>query len=576
MRFLIALSPCGRGLGEGTAALRLRSLPQGERRLMGHLGLFIAAFTGLAPAAAQDRPAVDVSAPQKLAVTMYRDPDRGAEDTLNRDWPEGFAMISETRTVTLPAGRSTLRFTGVAEGMVAISAIVTGLPGGTIEKNRNSTLLSPAALVDGSLGNRVTITRTNPATGKAASESAVVRTRADGGLVLQTREGFEAVRCSGLPEKLTFDQVPAGLSDKPVFTLDTHSPQGGTYTITLTYLAWGFDWDASYVGRLRPVTFGGAGADGRVTMDLMSWLTLVNSNGQSFPEAELMAVAGKLNVESDFQELADPPQAAPLQLVCYPLGSTAAGSPLGYPPPPPPPSPPMMEYSDRAENIVVTGQRLSRAAIEAPSPVTVIAGEEVLGDLKLYRVPEPVTVAANSQKQVAFLDKKGVSGRFVYVQDCDPFDTEDESDLEPSRILFATENTDRRGLGIALPQGGLTLYEPARDGVQLVAETRLRDFAKGEDIELELAQSAQVQTACGGVDGRDTDGDGKRWGPIHGFATNANPAPVTVRFRLGWSGDWRLKGVRGARLKDGFWIVEERVPANSRRRFEWQLRRVAD
>lgn len=162
------------------------------RRLL--LGLVL---LGGVPLSAQDRASVEVSAPQKLAVTIYRDPNRGEDGAMNRDWPQGFAMISETRTVTLPPGVSTLRFTGVAEGMVAVSAIVTGLPGGTIEKNRNADLLSPAALVDGSLGNRVTITRTNPATGVASSESAVVRTRADGGLVLQTQAGFEAVRCSG-------------------------------------------------------------------------------------------------------------------------------------------------------------------------------------------------------------------------------------------------------------------------------------------------------------------------------------------------------------------------------------------
>ncbi|HEU4820626.1 MAG TPA: hypothetical protein VFS87_05650, partial [Qipengyuania sp.] len=274
------------------------------------------------PLCAQERATVEVSAPQKLSVTVYRDPERGEDQPMERDWPQGFAMISETRTVTLPPGRSTLRFTGVAEGMVAVSAIVTGLPGGTIEKNRNADLLSPAALVDGTLGNRVTITRTNPATGQAVSESAVVRTRADGGLVLQTRAGFEAVRCSGLPEKLTFDRVPAGLSPQPVFTLDTQSPAGGTYTVTLTYLAWGFDWEANYVGHLRE----GAERDGKVTLDLLSWLTVLNDNGQSFPDAELMAVAGKLNVESDFQNLADPPDGEPLRLVCYPFGSTAAGS----------------------------------------------------------------------------------------------------------------------------------------------------------------------------------------------------------------------------------------------------------
>ena len=119
------------------------------------------------------RETVSASSPQNLSVTVYRDPGR-AEGPLSRTSLNGFAMVSETRTVILPAGQSTIRFEGVAEGMVAVTAIVTGLPGGVIEKNRNTALLSPAALVDGSLGNHVTISRTNPATGLARSESAIV------------------------------------------------------------------------------------------------------------------------------------------------------------------------------------------------------------------------------------------------------------------------------------------------------------------------------------------------------------------------------------------------------------------
>ena len=269
---------------------------------MARSSLFIVSLLALAiPAAAQDRTVVEASEPESLAVTVYRDPNRGIGGTMNTDWPQGFAMISETRTVTLPPGESRIRFEGVAEGMVAVSAIVTGLPGGTIEKNRNADLLSPAALVNGSLGNRVTITRTSPGSGEAQSEDAIIRTRADGGLVLQTQEGFEAVRCSGLPERLTFDDVPAGLSADPIFSIDTRDPGGGTYMVTLSYLAWGFDWEASYVATLHE----GRDPD-NLRFDLTSWLTILNDNGQSFEDAELMAVAGTLNVTSDLQGLSDP------------------------------------------------------------------------------------------------------------------------------------------------------------------------------------------------------------------------------------------------------------------------------
>ena len=527
--------------------------------------LLVAALAAIVPAGdLLARETVDASAPNELAVTVYRDPQRGEGERMDRRWPEGFAMISEVRTVTLPPGESKIRFTGVAEGMVAVSAIVTGLPGGTIEKNRNADLLSPAALVDRTLGNRVTITRTDPASGAARSEQAIVRTRADGGLVLETQDGFEAVRCSGLPEKLTFDQVPSGLSPQPVFSIDTRSDTGGTYTVTLSYLAWGFDWEANYVARLHE-----ARADGSLRMELLSWLTILNDNNQSFPDATLMAVAGTLSVESDFEELADEPEARPLRLTCYPFGSTAAGSPLLYPPPPPPPPPPpaMAAMAMDAESIVVTGSRIQKVMAEAAAPLSVIAAEEALGDLKLYRIPEPVTVAAQGQKQVAFLDKDEVEARFIYVVGCDYGEVDEVDEVEyfdPARLILATANEKSKGLGQSLPMGGIAIYEPTSFGDLLVAETRLRDFALSEDIELDLPQSTQVFAQCGHVDEEDLEKE-RRWVRKRAQISNANDSAVTVRLDLGTAGYTKIRGLKGTRIKDGRLIYETEIPANSRR-----------
>jgi hypothetical protein len=520
----------------------------------------MALLLALLATSAAARDVVNASPPDSLAVTLYRDPNRGLGETMDRDDPQGFAMISETRTVTLPPGESRIRFEGVAEGMVAVTAIVTGLPGGTIEKNRNADLLSPAALVDGTLGNRVRITRTNPGTGKEQSESAVVRTRADGGLVLQTAEGFEAERCTGLPEKLTFDRVPADLSAQPVFSVDTRDPNGGTYTVTLTYLAWGFDWQAHYVAT---VLRGGSG--GAMRLKLMSWLTLLNDNGQSFADAELMAVAGRLNVTSDYQSLADPPEAGPLRLVCYPLGHTWTGSPIEslLPPPPTPPPAPMMQ------SIVVTGSRM-KAEDMAAAPA-MIAREEALGDLKLYRVPERVTVAAKGLKQVAFLDKGSVSGKLIYQAAC-RWDEADGANASPAEMRFETVNDAKHGLGVALPTGGITLFEPSPRGDLFVAEQQLRDYASGQDVEVPLGASSQVFTTCGKLGGGDPRKD---WAGLKIALTNANPHAVTVRIRLGSPLQWHLRGVRAMRVKDGETICELTIPANGKRELGWQVRQAA-
>lgn len=531
--------------------------------------LIPAILVGLAaPGAINAREVVEASAPEALAVTVYRDPSRGEYDKMDRGWPQGFAMISETRTVTLPPGQSTIRFTGVAEGMVAVSAIVTGLPGGTIEKNRNADLLSPAALVDRTLGNRVTIARTNPATGAVQSESAIVRTRADGGLVLQTQEGFEAVRCSGLPEKLTFDRVPDGLSPDPVFTIDTQSQSGGRYTVTLTYLAWGFDWEASYVARLRD-----GAADGTLRMDMLSWLTILNDNGQSFPDAELMAVAGTLNIESDFEELADPPEGERLRLTCYPLGSTAVGSAVPNnrqgvrrhrmlsPEAPYEAAAPVTVID--AEIITVTGSRISAPAV--------VASEEGLGDLKLYRIPVSVTVAAKGQKQVAFLDKQNVKGKFVYRAYCGEDVIDDSVNFTPASILLTTVNDEDSGLGQSLPMGGIAIYEPTDFGDLLIGETNMRDYALSQDIELNLPESTQVFAQCGVIDYEDIEKE-RRWVKMRAVVTNANPVPATIRFVLGPAGDVTTRGLKGVRVKDGLSIAEITVPANTRKTLKFRQR----
>lgn len=532
-----------------------------------HFAILLGALLiGLAPQGLAARTVVEASDPTNLSVTIYRDPDRSVGEEMNRNNPRGFAMISEKRLVTLPAGPSTIRFVGVAEGMIGVSAIVTGLPGGSIEKNRNAELLSPAALVNGALGNRVTITRTNPATGTSEAEDAIVRTRADGGLVLQTAQGFEAVRCAGLPEKLTFDGVPEGLSAKPIYTVDTNSPEGGTFEVTLTYLSWGFDWQANYVGTLGEPLRGE-----RFSMQLLSWLTLVNDNAQSFDDAQLQIVAGRLNIETDFQSLARPPVAAPLRLTCYPIGSTSVGSPV-YPVPSPMPS---MMAEDGANYIVVTGSRRRSEVFESASSVAVVtAEEEDLGDLKLFRVPDRVDVSASGMKQVAFLNKDEVEARFLYVADCNPYDwLADSGEPGGAGVLLVTKNEDQRGLGIALPQGALNLFEPTSRGPMLAATAELRDYARGQDIELELGTSSQVFSRCARIAGDLPPGRSRSWTDMRVELTNANPHPITMRLRLGEPGDWDIRFPRQrVRVKNGWSVVELEIPANTTREIRWRLR----
>jgi hypothetical protein len=50
-----------------------------------------------------------------------------------------------------------------------------------------------------------------------------VRSSAAGGVVLETPDGIEALRCTGVPETIVYDGVPDGLSAKPTLSVRTRA-----------------------------------------------------------------------------------------------------------------------------------------------------------------------------------------------------------------------------------------------------------------------------------------------------------------------------------------------------------------
>jgi hypothetical protein len=443
------------------------------------------------------------SAPDHIALTVYR--AQYGRGPLNLAFLGGFAMVTETRRIRLPRGLATLRFEGVAEGIVPVSAVIDGLPGGVIEKNRDARLLSSASLVDGTLGRQVTLTRTDKATGKPVSEQATIVAGPVPGVVLRTSAGIETLRCSGLAEHLGFDGVPAGLSAKPVLSVTTSSPAARIAKVTLTYLASGFDWRASYVATLA--------ADGR-ELDLFAWLTLANSNPETFPKAEVSAVAGRLN------RVATPAlrtAAAALRIACYPLGTTT--SDLRH------------KKFEMADEIVVTASRMvvnppamMMAAPAPPPPPPPPPPPENIGDLKLYRVPEPVLISARGQKQVALLARQHVPFERHYRRAVYPGQMMTPANTDVALML---DNRKEFGLGLALPSGSTAVYaERKSGGTLLVGLGSLGDRAEGEKFRIAAGSSAQVLVEQRIVSSRE--------GLI--VVTNANPFEVKVDVPIGAPG----------------------------------------
>lgn len=515
-------------------------------RLLGLLAAALIAMSG--DAAAQQ--VTTSPGPDSVSVTVYRAPGSG-RGPFQLNYLQGFALISERRQVSIPAGEGDIRFEGVAGGIIPESAIVTGLPDGVVEKNQDALLLSPASLLERSLGRRVHLRRTSIATGEVREHEAIIRSGPGGAVVLQTSEGFEALQCNGLPETIVYPSVPEGLSAKPTLSVRTHSPAAATATITLSYLASGFDWQANYVGRMR--------ADGR-SIDLFAWVTLANGDETSFRNAETQAVAGRLNRVEENRPIGRGEVRGGFELRCWPGATTSdipltqrdqADNPFGPPPPPPPPPPvAMMAPPPPAENIVVTGSRVAR--------------QEALGDLKLYRIPEPVTVAAMSQKQVAFLDVKAVPVEVFYRARAGADGQEKD---QAAQLMLRLQNERSARLGVPLPQGSVALFEEQAGRPLLVGETPLTDKAIGEEVELVFSESPAVRWSSVTV------ASGSKWRDMRIAVTNANPRPVRFELRLQPSAGEKLER-QSAKLirKEGTWLWDATVPANGSAALTYRIR----
>ena len=512
--------------------------------------LLLFALAGALPAHAQT--VVTSAGPDKVSVTLYRDPNRSTQSAINRSYPQGFALITETRTVTIPAGPAVIRFEGVAGNILPESALVSGLPDGVEEKNLDANLLSPRSLFDRALGRRVLVRRTNPATGKAQLLQATLRSSADGAAVLQFGGAYGDLRCSGLPEAIVYDGVPQGLSAKPTLSVKTTAKAERQVTLTLSYLSGGFDWQADYVIAMRK--------DGQ-SADLFAWITLASTDVTSFVDADIQVVAGKINrtANSNYGPR-DFTSTSYLPLQCWPLPEydleNYSADSLSLPPmlqmAPPPPPPPAPEPMD----LVVTA---NRAGLMAEAKVATV---EALGDVKLYRFPTRVTVASQSQKQVGLMNKPGVKLAPVYVSDI-------MRENAQTVLLLRGKNTLATGLGAAMPAGKAAVFAEVGGQMLLVGESAIDDKAVDEVVEFRMGRPQSVSARVVGTRRRPNDRNTAYLLTV----TNDQPWPVTYEAKIHlYDYEKMARSDRPLGRKDGasFWTAT--IPANGTATLSYTVR----
>src|SRR5271154_5321344 len=322
-----------------------------------------------------------LAAERTLSVTIY------AAD---------LALVQDRRDIEVKSGRQRIEFQDVSAQIRPEPVSLTAADISIVEQNFDFDLLTPAKLMEKAVGKEVTIVRVNPASGAETREQAQVLAT-NGGVVLKIGQRIEVLRDDGLPVRVIFDKVPDNLRARPTLSVTVVGTHGGTRRATLSYLTPGLGWKADYVALYNET-------DSKI--DVQGWVTLTNSSGTSYDNAQTLLVAG-----------------SPSQV------NAGTGQPMYRPRP--------------------TRPTLQQAGTES-------SGREQLGDYYLYPLAERTTIANLQTKQVSFLDVRGVPAEHGYEFHNAWLGTADTP--QSAQTVYSFSTSAHAGLGDQLPAGILRFY----------------------------------------------------------------------------------------------------------------------
>jgi hypothetical protein len=458
-----------------------------------------------------------------VSVTIYRD---------------NLALITETRTVDLPAQPITVVLSNVVDTLLPQTAVMTGAERPLAESAFSFDQLSPASLLVRSIGKTVVLVRTDRATGKITRTPATIVSAGEG-VVLQLANGVETLRCSGLPEGLEFSAVPGELTAKPQLSVKLGAGMAGKRVLKVSYLATGMSWSSDYVAHLN---------DKSDRMSLLGWVTLENQTGTSFSEAQVQVVAGHLNLidaSEGGSESAEPEGDSAEDIEYYVQLLSQCFSIVPMVRPPPEPRYAYDVYYDGGgggidlESVVVTGMRMAK--------------REELGDYQLYRLPWATDLDARQTKQAVFLNKPDVHVERFYgfrVEDLDAEPGEDEVRFE---TMLRWENEERSGLGEPLPLGTVRVFESYSGEDVLAGEAEIEDKPVGVPVEVAIGRALnltlETQFDVGDLVDLDNEGTERIDVVVEHRVVNDKEAPVQIEIRHGAGSIWTTPRVRKATLR---------------------------
>lgn len=352
---------------------------------------------------------------------------------------QGSALVQDRRTFTLATGESTVDFTDVASTIDGTSVSIKSLtdPSGTVvlEQNYVYDLVDTSALLARYIDQTISVTMSD-----GTVYTGILLSGAYGDVILRQDDGQVVVLHSNEARDIRFPSLPSGLITRPTLRWLLNSVAGGSQQMELRYLANGMTWTADY-----NVTLG----RDNTSLDVNGWVTVTNTSGTSYTDAQLKLVAGDVNriVEQ------------------YPT-----------------------EYF--ADGMVMRAAAAPEAQVE----------QREFFEYQLYEIARRVTLGNNQTKQVEFVSRTGVPAKTFYVYNGigsfygygGPIYDQSYGNFGVTTVGSYLEFSTAAdgGLDADLPAGRVRVYQQDTDGsALLIGENTITHTPKGETVELYLGNA---------------------------------------------------------------------------------------
>lgn len=396
--------------------------------------------------------AQSISGPTALQLTVYNG---------------NFALVKDTRAVTLNAGINSIEVSDVAEKIDPTSILFKSLSApnsvSILEQNYQFDLMTPENILAKSVGQKITITSYDGAgkphvtTGTVMNSPTPVGNNYMGSdmitytstpaynTVIQTDDGHTLLYTDG---QVTLDKMPAGLHPKPTLNWLLKSKTAGEQQAQISYITDGINWQADYVALVSK--------DDK-SLDLTGWVTLTNDSGARYENARLTLMAGDVKRQQ-----------------------------------------PAYKRNTMAYMVDVAG------APEAPQ-----FEEKSFFEYHMYSMERPTTIQARETKQLSLLSASSVplkkeliyDGRGNWWRswwypgrtDFAPGSGYDTSDNHKVNIVLEAVNSKENSMGFPLPKGRVRVYKLDDQGSQqFIGEDSIDHTPRDEKIRLNVGDAFDV------------------------------------------------------------------------------------